>query len=102
MTFIAFAVPLVIAAIGLVVYLDKGVTEQYLYNFGQAQLVAKQAAAEKDPQTTRNDWESTLIWLDSADKYKVTNNSAALRQQAQKQDKGRHFSVSISSCSAAS
>ena len=83
LTFIALAVPLVIAAIGLVVYLDKGVTQQYQYNLGQAQLVAKDAAAQTDPQIVRNDWESTLIWLDTAEKYRSTNESAALRQQAQ-------------------
>jgi hypothetical protein len=83
LTFIAFAVPVVIAAIGLAVYLEKGVTEQYLYNFGQAQLVAVKAAAQSDPQVARNDWESTLIWLDSADKFKVTDDSNALRQKAQ-------------------
>jgi hypothetical protein len=83
LTFIAFAVPLVIAAIGLVVYLEKGLADQYLYNFGQAQLVASEAAAQSDPQIARNDWESTLIWLETADKYKVTVDSAALHQKAQ-------------------
>jgi hypothetical protein len=83
LTFIAFAVPLVIAAIGLAVYLEKGLTDQYLYNFGQAQLVASEAAAQSDPQIARNDWESTLIWLETADKYKVTDDSAALRQKVQ-------------------
>ncbi len=81
--FIVFAVPVVIAAIGLVVYLEKGLTDQYLFDFGQAQLLASEAAAQSNPQVGRTDWQSTMIWLDMADKNRVTDDSAALRQKAQ-------------------
>jgi len=83
LVFIAIAVPLVISAIGLVVYVQKGQTEQYLYYFNQAQSIAQEATSQSDPQIVRTDWESTLILLQKAEGYKVTTDSTALHQQAQ-------------------
>ena len=83
LVFIAIAVPLVISAIGLVVYVQKGQTEQYLYYFNQAQSIAHEAATQSDPQVVRTDWESTLILLKRAEGYKVSSESTTLHQQAQ-------------------
>ena len=83
MVFIAIAVPVIIAAIGLAVYFEKGQTDQYLYYFAQAQSISQQITDETDTKIARNDWASILILLDKADAYRKTEESVALRQQTQ-------------------
>jgi hypothetical protein len=41
------------------------------------------AIGQNDPAIVRHAWESTLFYLDKADGYQVTDESRALRQQAQ-------------------
>jgi hypothetical protein len=83
LVFIAIAVPVIIAAIGLAVYFEKGQTDQYLYYFAQAQSISQQITDETDTKIARNDWASILILLDKADAYRKTEESIALRQQTQ-------------------
>ena len=44
---------------------------------------AAQAHGQTDPTEVRRAWDSTLYYLDLADKYQVTQDSLNLRQQAQ-------------------
>jgi len=83
MGFIAVAVPVVIIAVAAVVYLQFGRSEQYRKYYATAEQAAVQAVSEKDPSKQRTDWETALYWLDKADAYVVTDQSRALRQQAQ-------------------
>ena len=85
MVFIALAVPLVVAAVALAVYFEKGQAEQYRLYFIQAQTALAETNSQKDPKLIRNSAERTLLLLDKADTYQVTNDSRALRTQAQNQ-----------------
>lgn len=83
MGFIAVAVPVIIIAMAAVVYLQFGRSEQYRKYYASAEQAAVQAVSESDPSKQRTDWETSLYWLDKADSYVVTDQSRALRQQAQ-------------------
>lgn len=85
MAFIALAVPLVIVAIALVIYFEKGQVEQYNLYFVQAQAAVLEVNDQKDPKVVRSAAERALLLLDKADTYQITNESRALRQQAQNQ-----------------
>jgi hypothetical protein len=83
MGFIAIAVPVVIITIAAVVYMQFGRSEQYRKYYASAEQAAVQAVSESDPVNQRTAWETSLYWLDKADAYVVTDQSQALRQQAQ-------------------
>ena len=83
MGFIAVAVPVLIISVAAVVYLQFGRREQYQKYYASAEQAAVQAVSESDPSKQRTDWETSLYWLDKADTYVVTDQSRALRQQAQ-------------------
>jgi hypothetical protein len=83
MAFIALAVPIVIVTIALVVYFEKGQTDQYRLYFAEAQLTFLETSSQKDPKALRNSVQRTILSLDKADSYRVTDESRALRLQAQ-------------------
>ena len=83
MVFIAIAVPILIAAVGIAVYLQKGRNDQYQYYFAQAQTIAQEAVAQTDVQVAHNDWQSSLILLDKAEGFKTTEDTTTLRSQIQ-------------------
>ncbi len=83
LAFIAIAVPVVIAAVGLAVYLQKGLNDQYMYYFTQAQAVAQDASLQSDTQAARNDWQSALILLNKAKNFKMTSESSTLQSTIQ-------------------
>ncbi len=80
---IAVAVPLAVVAIALGVYLSRGKTLQYQYYYDQAQTTSQSAAAEQDPTIARQQWESVLTYLDSAEDFRNTEETTALRERAQ-------------------
>ncbi len=83
MVFIAIAVPLIVVAIASTIYFERGKTGQYQQYLTQAQLSAGQVQQQADPALQREAWEKTLYWLDKAESYMTTNESSAMREQAQ-------------------
>jgi hypothetical protein len=83
MAFTAIAVPLIIVAVAVVVYYQRGRDAQYDIHFSQAQETAQVAEVQTDPREQRIAWNSTLLHLDNAEYYQTTEDSKALRLQAQ-------------------
>ena len=83
LVFIAIAVPLIVVAIAMTVYLQSGRGEQRSEAYQQALLYANQAMTETDPAVQRESWNQVLLWLDKAEEYGVTDESRSLRLQAQ-------------------
>ncbi len=83
MAFIAIAVPLLIVTIASIVYMRYGRAIQYDENYKLAVSAAVGAIAQTDTSVVRHAWESTIYYLDQAENYQVTQDSQALRQQAQ-------------------
>ena len=83
MVFIALAIPLVIATIGGVIYIQRGKAAQHQLYYQQAVVAAKNASGQTEPPAQRAAWLLVLGALDSAEFYQVTPDSQALRTQAQ-------------------
>lgn len=83
MAFTAIAIPLVIVAVAVVVYFQRGRAAQYEIYFSQAQETAQVAEEQTDPREQRIAWTLTLIHLDNAEVFQTTEESRALRKQAQ-------------------
>jgi len=83
MAFIAIAVPVVIATIGIVMYLSTGVNTQFDNYLAQAQAARAQAVKETDPVQQREAWTNVLLRLADAKKYNENGDSIALRKEAQ-------------------
>jgi hypothetical protein len=84
MVFFAIAVPVVIAVVGGMVYVRRGLAEQQQVYFNQAASDAYQATLKTDPAEQRAAWEVVLKDLDKADFYQVNSESKALRETARK------------------
>lgn len=80
--FIAIAVPVMVAAVALVVYFERGQSEQYQFFYAQAQIAAEEANASGEALALRTAWGKTLVWLDKSDAIYRTDEAAALRQRA--------------------
>ncbi len=83
MIFIAIAVPLIIVAVTMVVYIKKGQSELYQAAFARAQATANETTNQSDPAVLHQTWEQTLTLLSTAEAYQTTNDTRALRTQAQ-------------------
>jgi hypothetical protein len=83
MAFIAISVPLLIVTIAVMVYTRYGRASQYEENYKLAVTAAVDAIGQSDPAVIRYAWESTLYYLERAESYQVTQDSQALRWQAQ-------------------
>ncbi len=83
MAFIAIAVPLLIVTIASIVYTRYGRAAQYVENYNLAVSAAVGAIGQSDTDVVRNAWESTIYYLDQAEKFQVTQKSQDLRRQAQ-------------------
>jgi len=79
---IAIAVPLVIVAITWTVYYQRGLVEQYNFYYSQAQAAANKTLLDNDPANKRTAWKETLLYLEKADSYYKTAESARLKDQA--------------------
>jgi len=77
------AIPVMISIVGGMVYIERGQQRQYEAYYQQAQEAARQAALATDPAEQRAAWNVTLEYLDKAEFYRVTEESQALRAQAQ-------------------
>lgn len=83
MIFIAIAVPFVVVAIASAVYIRRGQGQQYDYYYAQAQTAVNEVLSAGDPQTQSSGLARALILLDKAEGFNHTDQSQALRQQAQ-------------------
>ncbi len=83
MALFAIVVPVIIVAVAAAVYIHYGRTAQYSQNYDMALAQAAQARAQTDPADVRRAWDSTIYYLDLADKSLVTQASITLRQEAQ-------------------
>jgi hypothetical protein len=81
--FIAIVVPVIIATIGYITYIQLGQPEQYLTYYRQAEEARKQAYAETNPTEVGRLWETVIDRLDRADSIAVMPESQQLRQEAQ-------------------
>ena len=83
MIFFAVAIPLIIAIVGGMMYLERGRTLQYQKYYDQAFDIAIQAGQLQDPAQQRAAWGLVLIDLDTAETFRTTADSKALRLEAQ-------------------
>ncbi len=79
----ALAVPVVVVAVAALVYFRSGRSELYQQYLAQAQASIVAAQLKAVPQEAWTDWEAALAWLDLAERYRQTQESRTLRQQAQ-------------------
>ena len=83
MVFIAVVIPVLVVTIASVVYLRFGQSVQYDELYLQALNLRALATSETDPMRQRDAWQSVLTTLDRADAYRQTDESKALRADAQ-------------------
>jgi hypothetical protein len=83
LVFIAMVIPVLVVTIASVVYLRFGQSVQYDELYGQALNQRALATSETDAVRQRNAWQSVLVTLDKADTYRKTDESEALRADAQ-------------------
>lgn len=83
MAFVAIAIPILVVAIASFVYFQSGRAAQHEAYLTQAVQAAERAGSLEDPQDLRLAWDLTLRYLDQAEFYKTTEQSRALRAQAQ-------------------
>ena len=83
MALFAIVVPIIIVAVAATVYIHYGRTAQYSQNYDMAWAQAAQARTQTDPADVRRAWDSTIYYLDLADKSLTTQSSSTLRQEAQ-------------------
>lgn len=80
---IAVVIPVIVVTVASIVYLRFGQSIQYDEFYGQALNVRAQAISETDPARLRNAWQSVLADLNKAEEYRETEESRALRAEAQ-------------------
>lgn len=83
MAAIAIGVPLVLGAIALVMYINVGREQLYDLYYQQAIVAADVAAAKGTGPETRITWEEVLLLVDKTELYGETEETQALRSQAQ-------------------
>lgn len=83
MFFTAVAVPIVVVTIATVVYFQRGRTGQYDVYYAQAVQSAGFARTQTDPNAAQEAWGTVFSHLDQADVYGITQESLALRAEAQ-------------------
>ncbi len=80
---IAVTIPVVVVTMAFVVYSRFGLSIQYDQAYQQARNAQAQAASETDPARQRDRWQEVLRYLDEADKHRETEESKAIRSEAQ-------------------
>ncbi len=83
MALFAIVIPVIIVAIAATVYIHYGRTAQYRQNYEMAVAQAAQARGLTNPTDVRRAWDSTIYYLDLAEKNQTTPDSTNLRQEAQ-------------------
>lgn len=83
MIFMAILIPLMVVTIASVVYLRYGRSEQYDTYLNQAQQMRDQALSLGSPVEQRIAWENVLLNVESAESFRETSDTLALRQEAE-------------------
>jgi hypothetical protein len=83
MIFFALAIPVIIAVVGGMMYLERGRAIQYQSYYDQAFDLAIQADKLQDPAQQRAAWGLVLIDLNAAETFRSTDDLKALRLEAQ-------------------
>ena len=83
MAFIAILVPLSVVVIASMVYMRYGRSAQYKEFYNLAVQEAMGTLNQNDGSIVKHAWESTLYYLDKAEQFQITNESANLRQLSQ-------------------
>lgn len=83
MGFMAILIPLIVVTVAVVVYMRYGRNEQYDVYYNQALQLKEQALALTNPVEQRIAWENVLSNVDRAEAHNVTNDTIALREEAQ-------------------
>ncbi|GAB4581842.1 MAG: hypothetical protein Fur0022_45930 [Anaerolineales bacterium] len=83
MIFIAIAVPILLSITALFVYQQRGRAQQYAVNLQYAQAAKLDAQGKTTPAEQRTAWSAVIFYLDQAEQYQTTEESAALRLEAQ-------------------
>ena len=81
MVFVAIAIPLILAAVGGAVFLQRGRAQQYQVYYEQAAEQAAQLAGLTDPTDQRKALQTVIEDLDKAEYYTITSQSQELRSQ---------------------
>lgn len=81
--FIAIAIPIIVVAISITIYLRSGRGEQHVINLQVAQYYAGVASGEKSRELQHDYWTQADEWLDKAESYGETAESRDLRRQIQ-------------------
>ncbi len=81
MLFAAIAIPIVVVAMGITIYLRSGRGEQHVINLEVAQYYAGLASKEKTRELQTEYWTQADEWLKKAESYGTTDESSALRAQ---------------------
>jgi len=83
MAFFAVAIPVMVVAAAMYVYLKEGVTRQYLAAFEVASRAAETARAETAPDARRQAWLNVVAAVEQAEQYQVTEATRGLQVEAQ-------------------
>jgi hypothetical protein len=83
MIFMAIVIPVLVVTAASVVYLQFGQSIQYDELYGQALNARAQAVSETEPRRQREAWQTVLTFLGKADEYRQTQESLAVRNEAQ-------------------
>ncbi|GAB4538820.1 MAG: hypothetical protein Fur002_02940 [Anaerolineales bacterium] len=103
MFFMAVLIPLIVVTFATVFYMRYGRSQQYEMYLGQAQQMQAQARSLTEPVSQLRSWEAALLNVERAESYRRTNETAALRLEAETQrDQLQHilrmqFSAAFSS-----
>jgi hypothetical protein len=81
MVFIAIAIPLILAVIGGMVFLQRGRAQQHQIYYQQAVDEATYAASLTNPLEQRLAWQTAIGYLAKAENYVLTSQSQKLRTQ---------------------
>jgi len=83
MFFLAVLIPLLVVTLSTVFYMRYGRSQQYEMYFTQAQQMQAQAQAQTEPVAQLRSWEAALLNVERAESYRNTNETAALRLEAE-------------------
>jgi hypothetical protein len=81
MLFAAIAIPIVIAAVGITIYLRSGRGEQHVINLQVAEYYVGLASKEKSRELQAEYWSQANDWLKKAESYGTTNESNQIHRQ---------------------
>lgn len=80
---IALVIPIVVVAVAAGIYSVRGRKIQYESYYDQAAAHAYYGSTAEDSADSRSEWQQVLTFLDQAESYRITDESTALREQAQ-------------------